>query len=108
MIRYMENKVNVYFVFYSFYKQNFVLKDQNKPRIVMNFTQLDLLTHKALHPENKVTEVEKQISDFLADEAIISRTQYCQEYFEKHVTARAYIKKGFNVSQNLLTTVEPA
>ncbi len=94
--------MNFYFVFYSFYNQKFVLKDQNKPRIVMNFTQLDLLTHKALHPENKITDVEQQISDFLADEAIISRTQNCQEYFEKHVTARAYVKKDFNVSQKFV------
>jgi hypothetical protein len=52
--------MNVYFL-NSFYQQKFVLKDQLKPQIEMNFTQLDLLTHKALHPENKITEVEKQI-----------------------------------------------
>jgi hypothetical protein len=75
-------------------------QEMKKPQIVMHLTKLDLLTHEALHPGNKTKEIENKISDFLSDEAIVNRTQNCQEYFEKHITARAFVKRGFNVSWN--------
>ena len=73
----------------------------NHPQVVVYFTQLDLLTREALNPGNKTDEVEKKIAHFLSDAEIINRTQNCQEYFEEHITARAFIKRDFKVNKKL-------
>ena len=77
----------------------------NYPQFRQGLTQLDLLTEEALSPGNATKEIEEKISDFLADELIINRTQNCQDYFDKYITARAYVKKDINVSQNIVANL---
>ena len=78
--------------------------NNNYPQFSKVVTQLDLLTEDALFSlgnKTKTKEIEKKISIFLSDELIINRTQNCRDYFEKYITARAYVNQHINVSQKL-------
>ena len=62
----------------------------------MKYTFLELLTFETLQIEAKNetrTEISQKIREFLKEESIIDRTQYCRTYFEGHVSPVAAILK---------------
>ena len=70
-------------------------------------TVLDQLTMETLANLNNnqtIEETEKKIYNFFTEDAIIARTQDCQAYFEKYISATAMKKRNLtNVSDTDLT-----